>query len=53
MAKVKMTNIQTITSLLEESLKVSREEYIVKPSNELYSIIIDTELTLRELNKLN
>ena len=53
MAKTKELNkIETLTVNLENSIKLAKEEYQEKPSNPLYSIITDLELTLMELKKI-
>jgi hypothetical protein len=53
MAKIKqLGKIETILINLEESLVLAKDEYLVVPSNPLYSIITDLELTIMEINKL-
>jgi hypothetical protein len=53
MAKVKqLGRIESIIVNLESSLSLSKEEYAVNPSNPLYSVITDLELTIMELKKI-
>jgi hypothetical protein len=47
------TNIEAIEGNIWASILLAKEEYKVNPSNQLYSIIIDLELTLREIKKIN
>ena len=53
MANVKkITGIEMISNLLESALETSKEEYLVKPTNPLSSVIVDLELTIMELKKI-
>jgi hypothetical protein len=53
MAKVKeLPRVEMISHLLQEALTLSKEEYQENPSNPLYSIITDIELTIMELKKI-
>ena len=47
------TNIEAIEGNIWASILLAKEEYKVNPSNQLYSIIIDLELTLMKLKKIN
>jgi hypothetical protein len=51
MAKQK-SNIDSIIENIESAIASAKAEYEVKPSNPLYSVIIDLELTLMETKKL-
>ena len=53
MANVKkISGIEIVYHLLQEALETSRKEYLENPSNPLYSIITDLELTIMELKKI-
>ena len=53
MANVKkISGIEMVYHLLQEALKTSKEEYKVNPSNPLYSVITDLELTIIEIKKI-
>lgn len=53
MANVKkISRPEMILHLLQESLQISKEEYAENPSNPLYSIITDLELTIMETKKI-
>jgi len=53
MAKVKeLGKIESLIVNLESSIKLAKEEYQERPSNPLYSVITDLELTLMELKKI-
>jgi hypothetical protein len=53
MAKKKEENyIDAIEGNILASIRLAKAEYEQKPSNPLYSIITDLELTLIELKKL-
>lgn len=53
MAKKKIeTNIEAIEGNILASVLLAKEEYKVNPSNPLYSVITDLELTLMELKKI-
>jgi hypothetical protein len=45
------TKMEIISSSLNEALVAAKEEYTVKPSNSLYSVIISLELTIMEIRK--
>ena len=54
MANVKkISGIEMVYHLLQEALKTSKEEYKINPSNPLYSVITDLELTIMEVKKIN
>lgn len=48
----KLTNIESIIKDVESAIAKSKEEYATKPTNPMYSVITDLELTLMELKKL-
>jgi hypothetical protein len=53
MANVKkISGIEMISNLLKEALEISKEEYLVNPTNPLSSVIVDLELTIIELKKI-
>lgn len=53
MAKTKeVSRIEAISINLKAALESAKEEYLVKPTNPLSSIISDLELTIIEINKL-
>ena len=53
MANVKkISGIEMVYHLLKEALETSKEEYKVNPSNPLYSVITDLELTIIEIKKI-
>jgi hypothetical protein len=53
MAKEKQqNNLDAIKSNILDSIKLAKAEYEKNPTNPMYSIITDLELTLMELNKL-
>lgn len=53
MANVKkISGIEMVYHLLQEALELSKEEYLVKPTNPLSSVIVDLELTILELKKI-
>ena len=53
MAKAKeISKIETLTANVEASIKLAKEEYQENPSNPLYSVITDLELTLLEIRKI-
>jgi hypothetical protein len=55
MAKKKieeLTRVELIENHLNEGLLLAKAEYEVKPSTELYSVIVDMELTIKEIKKL-
>ena len=53
MANVKkISGIEIVYHLLQEALEKSKEEYKINPSNSLYSVITDLELTIMEVKKL-
>ena len=53
MANVKkLPRIEMIPNLLQEALQLAKEEYAIKPTNQLSSIMINLELTLIELKKI-
>lgn len=47
-----MEKLTLLLSNLENSLSIAKEEYLIKPTNPLYSIITDLELTIAEVKKL-
>jgi hypothetical protein len=54
MANVKkISGIEIVYHLLQEALEKSKEEYKINPSNPLYSVITDLELTIMEVKKIN
>ena len=54
MAKVKeIIRIDNIQEKLTSALQLAKEEYLVNPSNPLYSVITDLELTIMEVKKIN
>lgn len=53
MANVKkISGIEMITNLIESALETAKEEYLIKPTNPLSSVIVDLELTIIELKKI-
>ena len=53
MANVKkISGIEMITHLLQSALETANEEYLIKPTNPLSSVIVDLELTIIEIKKL-
>lgn len=53
MAKVKeKTKLELVHSYLDDALFQAKEEYKVKPSNSLYSVITSLELTIMEIKKI-
>jgi hypothetical protein len=53
MANVKkISSIEIVYHLLQEALETSKKEYQTNPSNSLYSVITDLELTIMEIKKL-
>jgi hypothetical protein len=52
MAKEKLSGIDSIISNVELAIEKAKEEYTIKPTNPMYSVITDLELTLMELKKL-
>jgi hypothetical protein len=52
MAKEKLTGIDSIIQDVESAIAKSKEEYAIKATNPMYSVITDLELTLMELKKL-
>jgi len=53
MANVKkISGIEMISNLLKEALEISKEEYLINPTNPLSSVIVDLELTIIELKKI-
>lgn len=53
MAKTKeLGRIASLQVNLESNILLAKEEYQVQPTSELYSIITDLELTLKEVLKL-
>ena len=53
MAKAKeLGKIESLIVNLESSINLAKEEYQERPSNPLYSVITDLELTLMELKKI-
>ena len=53
MAKEKQENcIEAIEGNILASIRLAKAEYEKKPTNPMYSIITDLELTLMELKKL-
>lgn len=53
MANVKkISGIEMVYHLLQEALVLAKEEYLVKPTNPLSSVIVDLELTILELKKI-
>lgn len=53
MAKKKEeTNIEAIEGNILASILLAKAEYSERPSNPLYSVITDLELTLLELKKI-
>jgi hypothetical protein len=53
MAKLKqLSNIESISIKLKESLELAKTEYLVNPTNPLSSIITDLQLTIIELEKI-
>lgn len=53
MANVKkISGIEMVYHLLQEALETSKEEYKINPSNPLYSVITDLELTIMEVKKI-
>lgn len=52
MAKKQLGKIESLIVNLESSIVLAKEAYSENPTNPLYSVIIDLELTLKELKKL-
>ena len=53
MANVKkISGIEMISNLLESALETAKEEYLIKPTNPLSSVIVDLELTIIEIKKI-
>lgn len=53
MAKTKeVSKLDTLKKTLEDSLQLAKDCYSEKPTNEMYSIITDIELTLKEAHKI-
>jgi hypothetical protein len=52
MAKKQLSRIESLINNLDESIKLAKEEYQTNPSNPLYSVIIDLELTIMEVKKI-
>lgn len=50
--KEELTKIEMIEVRLNESIELAKSEYEIKPSNELYSVIVDMELTIKEIKKI-
>ncbi len=50
--KKEISRLETIIGNLEVSLNLAKEEYAENPSNPLYSVITDIQLTLIELKKI-
>ena len=50
--KKKETNLDAIEGNLWATILLAKAEYSEKPSNPLYSVITDLELTLMEIKKL-
>ena len=48
----KISGIEMVYHLLQEALETAKEEYLIKPSNPLSSVIVDLELTIIELKKI-
>jgi hypothetical protein len=53
MAKKQLGKIESLIINVENSISIAKEAYVETPSNQLYSVVIDLELTLRELKKIN
>jgi len=52
MAKTKeVSKLELLDKSLKESLQLAKDSYTEKPTNEMYSIITDIELTIKELQK--
>ena len=51
MAKTK-SNLEAIEGNILASILLARAEYELKPTNPMYSVITDLELTLMELKKV-
>lgn len=51
MAKVK-SNLDAIEANITASIQLAKEEYELKPTNPMYSVITDLELTLMEIKKI-
>jgi hypothetical protein len=52
MAKKQIGKIESLIVNLEGSIVLAKEAYQENPTNPLYSVITDLELTLMELKKL-
>jgi hypothetical protein len=53
MANVKkISGIEMISNLLQSALETAKEEYSIKPTNPLSSVIVDLELTIIEIKKI-
>jgi hypothetical protein len=53
MAKKQLGKIESLIVNVESSIKLAKEAYEENPSSPLYSVVIDLELTLKELKKIN